>query len=139
MRYWDVIDNEVNVRYWGSTFLGHVRHQDMLNNFIGIWKDLNLGLLYQLSMDVPNVNLKFYQEVTKKRKEQTFHSRLDIGSCSLHIIHGNFKTGAEKFKWNIKELSKGVFQVLQDSSVRREDYESITGSSKYLLYFCTTR
>ena len=47
-------------------------------------------------MDELNVNLRFYQELIKKRKgEHMFHSLLDIGSCSLHIIHGSFKTGAE--------------------------------------------
>ena len=47
-------------------------------------------------MDELNVNLRFYQELIKKRKEEhMFHSLLDIGSCSLHIIHGSFKTGAE--------------------------------------------
>ena len=47
-------------------------------------------------MDELNVNLRFYQEVIKKRKEEhMFHSLLDIGSCSLHIIHGSSKTGAE--------------------------------------------
>ena len=88
-------------------------------------------------MDGPNVNLKFYQELTKKRKKQMFHSLLDIGSCCLHIIHGSFKTGAENSKWNIKEPLKGVFQLLHDSPARWEDYESVTGSSKYLLYFST--
>ena len=51
-------------------------------------------------MDVWNVNLKFYQKLTKNRKEQKFYSLLDIGSCSLRIIHGSFKTGAKKSKWN---------------------------------------
>ena len=63
-------------------------------------------------MDGPNVNLKFYQELTKKRKGQMFHFLSDIGSCSLQIIHGSFKTVAEKSKWNIQELLKAVFQLL---------------------------
>ena len=41
--YWDVIDNQVKVRYLGSTFLVHGSHQDILNNFIDIMKDLNYG------------------------------------------------------------------------------------------------
>ena len=41
IRYWDVIDNQINVRYCGSTSLTHGRHQDILNNFIDITKNLN--------------------------------------------------------------------------------------------------
>lgn len=41
--YWDVIGNQVKVRYLGSTFLFHRSHQDILNNFIDIMKDLNYG------------------------------------------------------------------------------------------------
>ena len=100
-------------------------------------KDLNHGHLYGVSMDGPHVNLKFYQELTKKREEQMFHSLLDIGSCRLHIIHGSFKTGAEKSKWNIKELLKGVFHLLHNSPARREDHESITALQN-MLYFCAT-
>lgn len=90
-------------------------------------------------MDEPNVSLKLYQELTKKRKKQMFHSLLDTGSYSLHIKHGSFKSGAEKFKWNIMELLKGIFRLLHDSPAWREHYESITGSSKYLLYFSATQ
>ena len=66
-------------------------------------------------MDGPNVNLKFYQELTKKRKGQMFHFLSDIGSCSLQIIHGSFKTVAEKFPSKEGRL-----------------FERSTGSSKYL-------
>ena len=45
IRYWDVIDNQINVRYCGSTSLTHGRHQDILNNFIDIAKNLNSGHL----------------------------------------------------------------------------------------------
>ena len=41
--YWHVIGNQVKVRYLGSTFLFHRSHQDILNNFIDIMKDLNYG------------------------------------------------------------------------------------------------
>ena len=78
-------------------------------------------------MDGPNMNLKFYQELIKKKKEQLlFHSLLDIESCHLHIIHGSFKTGAEKSNRNIKELLKSVFQLLHNLPDRRKGCESIT-------------
>ena len=50
-------------------------------------------------MDGPTVNLKFYSEIVQDRQENMVHSLVDIGSCSLHIVHGSFKTGAEKTGW----------------------------------------
>ena len=39
----------------------------------------------------------------------------------------------------IKETLKGGFQLLHNSPARREDYESVSGSTKYPLYYCATR
>ena len=70
--------------------------------------------------------------------EKKQHELIDIGSCSLHIIQGVFKTGAESPGWNIKGISKGVFTILQDTPARREDYIAITGEERFFL-FCETR
>ena len=37
------------------------------------------------------------------------------------------------------ETLKGGFQILHHSPAQRDDFESITGSTKYPLYFCATR
>lgn len=139
VRFWDTIENEVKVRYWNSTFFGHGRHQDLLQHFSEVTKELNPGHLYQISMDGPNVNLKFFKEFAKARKDDMLHTLIDIGSCSLHIVHGSFKTGAKKSNWNIKETLRGVFQILHNTPARREDYESVTGCFIYPLFFCDTR
>ena len=46
-------------------------------------------------MWVGRVNL-----LQKDKVEKEQHNLIDIGSCSLHIIHGAFKTGAESSGWN---------------------------------------
>ena len=51
---------------------------------------------------------------------------LDIESYSLHIIHGAFKSGAEKNGCNIKSIFKAVYTILHDTAVRREDFTSAT-------------
>ena len=139
LRYWDIACSQVKVRYFESSFLGHGRSSDILGHFSKITKDLNAAHLYQVSMDGPNVNLKFYQEFCRKRKDEKYHSLIDIGSCSLHIIHGSLKTGAEKSNWGIKKLLKGAYTLLHDTPACREDYESVTPSSAYPLSFCGTR
>ena len=89
-------------------------------------------------MDGPSVNLKFYYEIVQDRQENMVHLLIDIGSCSLHIVHGSFKTGAEKTGWNLRALFKDSFQILHDTRARREDYKKVTGSNKYPLFFCAT-
>ena len=38
----------------------------------------------------------------------------------------------------IKETLKGGFQLLHNCSARCEDYESVSGLTKYPLYYCAT-
>ena len=47
-----------------------------------------------------------------------FHTFIDIGSCSLHVLHGSLKTGTDKSLWKIKETMKGTFYVLHDTPAR---------------------
>ena len=133
IRYWDKTEIAVKVRYYGSSFLGHGRHSDILNHFMSLTRSLKSEALYQVSMDEPNVNLKFFKEFAASFKEDNFHSLVDIGSCSLHIVHGAFKTGAEKSEWGLKKFLKAAYIILHDSPACREDYES------YPLNFCATQ
>ena len=87
VRYWDVACSQVKMRYFGSSFMGHGTYTDILQHFDKITKDLNPAHLYQISMDGPNVNLKFYREFVQKRKDENYHSLIDIASCGLYVIH----------------------------------------------------
>ena len=55
---------DLYLRCWddGSSFLGHATHQDLLAHFTDVVKELEQPKLYQVSMDSPNVNLKFDDE-----------------------------------------------------------------------------
>ena len=59
LHYWDVNENLVGSRYYGSSFLGHATHTDLLNHFQDTTKELPLTNLFQISMDGLNVNFKF--------------------------------------------------------------------------------
>ena len=86
-RFWDVSENRVNVCYYESSFFSHGTHQNLLSHFNDITKDLEHSHLYQVSMDIPNNDMKFCQEFSVDFKESNLHSLIDIGCCSLHIIH----------------------------------------------------
>ena len=54
-------------------------------------------------MDDPSVNLKFLSELKQflKNDEDPQDSELiDIGTCSLHVVHGAYKTAHDKRGWN---------------------------------------
>ena len=90
-------------------------------------------------MDDPNVNLKFLKEFSKLRTGDSVHSLADIGTCSLHSVHGNMKTGEIASKWGLKKIMKSAYIILHDSPARREDYASVSLSKLYPLSLCATR
>ena len=89
-----------------SRFLGYAVHTDLLSHFLNSIKDLNKSNIIQVSIDGPSVNLKFYTELVKTWQEAQLTS-VDIGTCSLHVIHGAFETAIESSNWEMKNFLKG--------------------------------
>ena len=83
-------------RHLDSSFFGHARHSDLIEQFSMATKDLDPYKLYQISMDGPKVNVKFYEEIVKSQEKAMLHTLINIGSCSLHVVHGSLKTGINK-------------------------------------------
>ena len=69
-------------------------------------KDLNPTHLHQISVDGPNVDMKFFEEFSQHCKERSFHSLINIGSCGVRIVHGSFSRGETKSGWNLKIFLK---------------------------------
>ena len=90
-------------------------------------------------MDGPAVNIKFLNEFKLKWEENAFYSIIVIESCSLHALHRSVKTAFYKSNMEIKETLKGGFQILHNSPARCKDCESVSGLTKYPLYYCATR
>ena len=100
--FWNVTELKVSVQFIASTIFGHGTHQKLLKHFYEVTKELDHLKLYQISIDGPSVNFKVYNKIVQDRQENMVHSLIDIGSCSLHTVHGSFKTGADKTGWNLK-------------------------------------
>ena len=139
IRYFNETKKHVDVRYFNSSFFGHGTAIDLRREFDECIKESDPSKMYQISMDGPSMNRKFYEAVTKGRAGNELHQLINIGSCCLHVIHGVFKSGAETTNWNINKVLRSAFQILHDPPARQEDYESVTGSKKYPLFFCATR
>ena len=83
VNFWDNVVNKVCTRYLDSTFIGHVRHQDLFEDFISASDSLDLKKLPQVSMDGPNVNWAFFSELRKYRTESDMSKLLSTESCNL--------------------------------------------------------
>ena len=130
---------QAEVKYWDSSFMGHCTSHDLKNLFNERISDLDLKKILQVSMDGPIVNLKFHRDVQSSCEELELPKLIDIGSCSLHTIHGAFKTWVESTDWEIKKTFKSCFTLLHNSPSRRNGCTSVTGSIVFRLSFCATR
>lgn len=139
IRYWPENCSEVQVRYLNSVFLGHSTAQDLFESFIAGSSDLDLLNLLQISIDGPNVNLKFLRYIQDQVKESKGHNLIDIGTCSLHVIHNAFQRGNKITRWKLNEILRALYQLFKNSPARRADYISSTQSDLFPLKFCQVR
>ena len=90
--------------------------------------------MLQVSVDGPAVNWTFFDALMNYRSEWELPQMINIGSCSIHTVHGALKIALESTSWRIKQTLKGIWQNLHESPARREDFESANP-----LFFCSTR
>ena len=109
------------------------------DNMVKVTNKLAPEKLYQICMDGPKVNLRFYRELEAKRTESFYQSLIDIGTCSLHSVHVTVKSGIESTSWGMKDILRSGFNLLHDLPAHREDFQVVTKSDVCPLYFCATR
>jgi len=109
---------------------------------------LDLKHLLSISMDGPNVNFKFLNNLQQEHGELHGGRQLisvgsggrqliSVGSGGLHTVHNSFKTGFSI--WNIEKILRAMPFVFHYVPARREDYTKFTGSSLFPLPFCGHR
>ena len=64
---------------------------------------------------------------------------IKVGSCGLHVVHGTFRSGAQKTKWGIDSILKALYKLFDESPAKREDYSTITESNNFRLPLCGNR
>ena len=96
--------------------------------------------MVQVSKDGCNVNWKLYESIVEERNQNDdYPALIDIGSCSLHVVFGAFRSGLQKTIWGIDGVLKAMHNLLDESPAEREDYQNITGSKVFPLPFCGHR
>ena len=80
---------------------------------------------------------KMLSIITEERSSTEHYTGLiNVDSCSLHVVHGAFRSDESKPKWGIDTLLKALHNLFDESTTKRENYAKITGSS---LPFCGHR
>lgn len=145
VRYWDNGINAAVTRYLTSTFLTRARADDLLESFTSAIANLNLSnaKIIQISMDGPHVNFSFLRSFKDFIKDEPTNSNqstiIDIGSCSLHLIHGCYKTAHAKTEWNLNNFLRAIYYLFKDFPSRRADFIHYSQSDKFPLKFCAIR
>lgn len=127
LRFWNPVDNIVESRYLGSEFMGHAKAVDIVRAVRVALRDLDIGKLLQISMDGPNVNLKFFEDFCSDIEAEGLSVPLNIGSCSLHVIHGALLYGNGVTGWKLDKFLKNLYYFFKDTAVRRADFVELTG------------
>ena len=98
--------------------------------------------MLQVSMDGPNVNLKFLKDLKaflKNDKDQNDVELFDIGTCSLHVVHGAYKTAHNACGWKVHVFLRSLYYLFKDFPSRRSDYTNASKSWSFPLRFCAIR
>lgn len=136
IRFYDKSGGKVSTRYFGSQFLGHATADDLVRHFVECMKDLNYRNLIQISMDGPSVNWSFIEKLKNQlERDPGDPVLLELGSCSLHVVHGAFQTGGKASGFDVSHLLTSLYYLFKDSPARREDYTNMTASSTFPLKF----
>ena len=141
VRFWDPVENEVCIRNFTSAFLGKTKAVDLLGTFKNSLDDFSLEKMVQVSMDVPNVNLRFFKGLkTYLKTLENQAALLDIGSCGLHVCHNSYKGAIIATTWDIVQFLRCVYNIFKDVPTRRALYIEYTQSNLFSLKFgATTR
>ena len=90
-------------------------------------------------MDGPSSNWLVLDLVDNRLVDDGFSRTINIGSCSLHILHGAFGTGIQSTGWNLGKLMKAMFKILDESPARCDIYLKAGTSEKFPQSFSETR
>ena len=83
-------------------------------------------------MDGPSTNWKFYDDLVRQRDAEDVPMLLNMGSCSLHVIHGAFKHGVYKVHRGILMACYAVYTT--SFMMHQQDLQIIPKSLEAINY-----
>ena len=96
LRYWNGKKNIVETSYLDSKVLLRPNAENLKCELVASTTGFDMAKFLQLLKDGPNTNWNDLNLVSNHFVESGYKNLIEIGSCSLHTVHGAFQTGATK-------------------------------------------
>lgn len=139
IRYWNVCKNIAETSYLTSRMLLRPNAENLKEELLVSIESLDKSKFLHLAMDGPTTNWSVLNLIDGCLEDGGFSNTINIGSCSLHILHGAFGTGIHITGWKIGKLMKAMFKILDESPARRDIYLREGTSEKFPQSFSETR
>lgn len=148
LRIWVEVNGreKIETRYLTSCFLETATANGILTAFISVFKNFDIDIfkkIVNLSMDGPNVNLKFLKDFKFHMSQETdggnMRELIEVGTCSLHVVNNGYKAGHQKSGWKIDDFLRSAYYLFKDFPSRRGIFSRITGCFDFPRKFCSTR
>ena len=120
IRFYDADSGTVSTRYVDSRFVFHPNASVLSGEIINPIKDLDVSGMIMPGMDGPIVNWCAFDKINAEREKHNYAPLFNVGSCSLHSIHGAFETGMTSNQWEIGKILKSMFKLFNKSLARRD-------------------
>ena len=139
IRFWNDHKKIVESAYLTSRMLMRPNAPNLLDEILISIKELDKNKFLHLAMDGPSTKWKVLDLLDGTLCDGGFTKTIDIGSCSLHILHGAFGTGIVLTEWKLGKVIKAMFKLLNESPARHDIYLKEGDSGKFPQSFCETR
>ena len=80
-----------------------------------------------LVQDGPNVNKTIFWHMNELilQDHPEFPGLIDLGSCTIHIIHNAFGKGIDQYGKDIDQLCMDLYFLFKHSAARCEDFKNV--------------
>ena len=131
--------NIAETSYLDSKFPQRPKAANLKCELVASITGLDMAKFLQLSMDGLNTNWNVLNLVSNHLVENGYKNLIEIGSYSIHTVHGAFQTDATKTGWQLNKVLKAMCKIFNESPARRDVYLKEGSSSKFPIKFCETR
>ena len=129
LRYWSPTHEEVWIAYYTSLFFGHAEGDKVAQKmFEKLMNDqIPVNRMASLIRDGPNVNKTIFRCLNEMIMEvyPEYPGLIELGSCSIHIVHNAFGDGLGQFGKEIDQLCLDLHSLFKYSAARREDFRKV--------------
>ena len=139
LRYWNDENNMAETSYLDSKFLLRPKAENLKCELVASITGLDMAKTLQLSLDGQNTAWNVLNLVSNHLVENGYQNLVEIGSSSIHTVHGAFQIGATKTGWELNKVFKAMYKIFNELSARRDIYLNKESSSKFPIKFCETR